>query len=149
MDDFSSRPGVPNAFGLIGAEANAVAPVKRPLSSMSPTIVLKNGKPVMTVGGAGGPKIITEVLLAIVRFIDGQQDVHSAIAAPRIHHQWRPDMLFVEASLDAQLIEALRNYGHKIQVLERAGVAQAISQLPDGPFMGQADPRVPSKAAGY
>lgn len=149
MDDFSSRPGVPNAFGLIGAEANAVAPGKRPLSSMSPTIVLKNGKPVMTVGGAGGPKIITEVLLAIIRFVDGSQDVHSAIAAPRIHHQWRPDTLFVEASLDADLIDALRDYGHKIQILERAGVAQAIGRMPNGQFMGQSDPRVPGKAAGF
>jgi len=149
MDDFSSRPGVPNAFGLVGAEANAVAPGKRPLSSMSPTIVLKDGKPIMTVGGAGGPKIITEVLLAIIRHIDGGQTVQEAISKPRYHHQWRPDVLFVEDTLEQDIVDALRNYGHEIEVLERAGIAQSIVQLPDGSFVGQADPRVPSKAAGY
>lgn len=148
MDDFSSRPGVPNAFGLVGAEANAVAPGKRPLSSMSPTIVLKRGQPVMTVGGAGGPKIITEVLLAIVRYLDGGLSVDQAISQPRLHHQWRPDKLFVERAIDADLMEALSRRGHEIEVLERAGVAQAIVQLPAGEFVGVSDPRVPGKAAG-
>ena len=149
MDDFSSRPGAPNAFGLIGAEANAVAPGKRPLSSMSPTIVLKDGEPIMTVGGAGGPKIITEVLLAIIRHIDGGQTVEEAISHPRFHHQWRPDVLFVENTLDENLVGALRKFGHQIKVLEHAGVAQSIVRLADGTFVGQADPRVPGKAVGY
>lgn len=148
MDDFSSRPGVPNAFGLVGAEANAIAAGKRPLSSMSPTIIMKQGQPVMTVGGAGGPKIITEVLLAIVRFIDGGLSVDQAISLPRLHHQWRPDKLFVEKAIDADLMEALRGRGHDIEVLERAGVAQAIAQLANGDFVGVSDPRVPGKAAG-
>ncbi len=88
MDDFSSQPGVPNAFGLVGAENNSIEPGKRPLSSMSPTIVLDQGdKPVLTVGAAGGPKIITQVLLALIRTLDLGEDLPSAIAAPRIHHQ--------------------------------------------------------------
>lgn len=149
MDDFSSRPGVPNAFGLIGAEANAVAPGKRPLSSMSPTIVLKNGKPVMTVGAAGGPKIITATLLAIVRYIDGGMSVGEAIATPRIHHQWRPNTLFVEQALDTKLVEALKRRGHNVVLLERGAVAQSIVADSDGTLVGTADPRVPSKAAGW
>ena len=137
MDDFSSRPGVPNAFGLVGAEANAVAPGKRPLSSMTPTIILKDGKPVMTVGAAGGPKIITATLLAIVRHIDGGKSVTDSIAMPRIHHQWRPDKLFVEQTLDVKLVGKLERYGHTIEFLERGGVAQAIVALPDGTLAEQ------------
>ncbi len=149
MDDFSSQPGQPNAFGLVGAEANAVAPGKRPLSSMSPTIVLKDGKPVLTVGAAGGPKIITQVLLAIVRYVDGKQNIADSIMQPRIHHQWRPARLFVERTMDASTIHALAAKGHGIEYLTSAGISQAITQLPNGTFIGIADPRVPGKAAGY
>lgn len=148
MDDFSAQPGMPNAFGLVGAEANAVAPGKRPLSSMSPTIVLRNDKPVLTVGGAGGPKIITAVLLAIVRSIDGGLPVADCIGQPRMHHQWRPDLLFLEKSFEPRVVNELRAKGHKIQFLESGGVAQAITQLPNGLFLGVSDPRVPGKASG-
>ena len=100
MDDFSIAPGTPNAFGLVGGENNAIAPGKRPLSSMSPTIVLKDGKPVMTVGAAGGPTIITQAVWAIVNRLDLGMNIGDAIARPRIHHQWSPDQLLVENSLD-------------------------------------------------
>src|SRR5439155_9751119 len=91
MDDFSIAPGQPNAFGLIGAEANAVEPRKRPLSSMSPTIVLENGQPILTLGAAGGPTIITQVVQTLVRRLDLNLPLDQALAQPRIHHQWSPD----------------------------------------------------------
>ena len=96
MDDFSAQPGVANHFGLIGAEANAVAPGKRPLSSMSPTIVLRGDQPVLAVGAAGGPTIISQTLLAIVNVLDFGMDLPAALAAPRFHHQWSPDELKIE-----------------------------------------------------
>ena len=149
MDDFSSQPGVPNAFGLVGAQANAVAPGKRPLSSMSPTIVLDaRGNPILTVGAAGGPKIITQVLLAIVRLIDGDMSIEDCISAPRVHHQWKPDRLFVEKALGRQLLSDLRTRGHALEFLERGGVSQAIGWHPERYFVGVSDPRVPGKAAG-
>ena len=153
MDDFSIQPGVPNAFGLIGAEANAVAPGKRPLSSMSPTIVLRGGEPVMTVGAAGGPKIITQVVLAIVNHLDRELELPEAVAAPRIHHQWRPDQLFVDERLEDDIVQRLRLLGHDVQVLESAGITQAISAVQvagEGVrlFVGVHDPRVPGSAAG-
>ena len=149
MDDFSAQPGSPNAFGLVGAEANAVAPGKRPLSSMSPTIVLRDGEPIMTVGGAGGPKIITAVLLSVVRSLDGEMRLSEGIAAPRFHHQWRPDKLFVERTLKPAAVERLRSLGHQVEFLRSAAVVQGIEKLPDGTFVGQSDPRVPGKAAGF
>ncbi|MEO1525269.1 MAG: gamma-glutamyltransferase [Planctomycetota bacterium] len=149
MDDFSALPGSPNAFGLVGAEANAVAPGKRPLSSMSPTIVLRDGEPVLTVGGAGGPKIITSVLLAIVRSLDGKMEISESIAAPRFHHQWKPEKLFVERTTEESIVEHLRSLGHEVEFLTSAAVVQGIQRLPDGTFIGCADPRVPGKASGY
>ncbi len=149
MDDFSISPGVPNAFGLIGGENNAVAAGKRPLSSMSPTIVLKDGQPVMTVGAAGGPKIITQVLWAIVNHLDLDLPIGEAIAAPRIHHQWSPDRLLVESRMDQALVQELESRGHRITRSSAVGIAQAISCDPDkGVFTGAFDPRTPGKAAG-
>jgi gamma-glutamyltranspeptidase / glutathione hydrolase len=148
MDDFSAQPGKPNAFGLIGAENNAVAPGKRPLSSMSPTIVLEDGKPVMTVGAAGGPKIITQALLAIIRRFDFGQSLAEAVGAPRIHHQWRPDVLTVEAAMPEDLVKQLEAMGHKIDRIETGGVTQAIEVDGDGELIGVHDPRVPGRAAG-
>jgi gamma-glutamyltranspeptidase/glutathione hydrolase len=149
MDDFSAQPGAPNAFGLIGAENNAIAPGKRPLSSMSPTIVLKEGAPVFTVGAAGGPKIITQVVLALVRQIDFGMPLIQAVSEPRIHHQWRPDQLSIEAKLDPQVRAGLLDRGHTIEELDTGGVTQAIRWLPEeSVFLGVHDPRVPGKAAG-
>lgn len=149
MDDFSAQPGVPNAFGLVGAEANAIAAGKRPLSSMSPTIVLKDDQPMVTLGAAGGPRIITEVVLTIVRMVDRGLSLEQAVAAPRFHHQWRPDQLFVETRddrfvLPATLIDALRSRGHRIAKLPYAGITEAVGYAKDGKtLIAVDDPRLP------
>jgi gamma-glutamyltranspeptidase/glutathione hydrolase len=149
MDDFSAQPGKPNAFGLVGAENNAIAPGKRPLSSMSPTIVLRDGQPVMTVGAAGGPKIITQALLAILRRLEFGQTLADAVASPRIHHQWRPDELMVEDDMPAEIVKKLKDLGHTIDATptRSMGVTQAIERGEDGELIGVFDPRVPGKAA--
>lgn len=149
MDDFSVQPGVPNAFGLVGAEANAVAPGKRPLSSMSPTLVLRDGKPVASLGAAGGPTIITQVVLALVRFIDFGEPPAVALDAPRFHHQWRPNTLRLERSAGDEVARALRARGHRLEVTGRFGAAQMITRQPDGPFLGAADPRGGGTAQGW
>jgi gamma-glutamyltranspeptidase/glutathione hydrolase len=149
MDDFAIAPGTPNAFGLVGAEANAVAPGKRPLSSMSPTIVLKDGQPVMTVGAAGGPTIITQVVQALIRRIDLDLPLDQAIAQPRIHQQWSPDELRIESSLPDSLKASLRERGHVLRETKNMGVSQAIVfDRASGQFIGVHDPRVPGQAAG-
>ena len=149
MDDFSIAPGTPNAFGLIGGENNSIAAGKRPLSSMSPTIVLKNGSPVLTVGAAGGPKIITEVLWAIINHLDLGMPIGESIAAPRIHHQWSPDRLQVETSMDDGIVKQLENLGHNISRSRSMGIAQAISfDAITGEFTGAHDPRTTGKAGG-
>jgi gamma-glutamyltranspeptidase/glutathione hydrolase len=149
MDDFSIAPGQPNAFGLIGAEANSVEPLKRPLSSMSPTIVLENGQPVLTVGAAGGPTIITQVLQALVRRIDLGLPLEEALAQPRIHQQWSPDTVRIESKLEESLQKALTSRGHKLTPVASMGVTQAIElDRATGKFFGLHDPRVPGKAEG-
>jgi gamma-glutamyltranspeptidase/glutathione hydrolase len=149
MDDFSVAPGVPNAFGLIGAEANEVAPGKRPLSSMSPTIVLEGDRPILTLGAAGGPKIITHVVMTIVCHLDLGLPLSEALAAPRLHHQWRPDRILVESSLDPAIVDALEGFGHEVQRAKSVGISQAIGVSPDaGKLIGLHDPRVAGKAAG-
>lgn len=150
MDDFATQPGVPNYFGLVGAEANAVAPGKRPLSSMSPTIVLRDGKPVLSVGAAGGPTIISQTLLAIVRVIDFGEPLEQALAAPRFHHQWQPDELRIERSVPEKARRELERRGHKLKVVESLGAAQAVSfDGKKGVFTGVADPRGEGKAGGF
>ena len=149
MDDFSAAPGVPNAYGLVGSKNNAIAPGKRPLSSMSPTIVLKGDKPIMSVGAAGGPKIITQAVWGIINHLDLKMTVGEAIAAKRVHHQWAPDRLRVESSLPVEQLEFLKGKGHQIWKSHEVGVSQAISYDPEtGQFEGAHDPRVPGKAAG-
>lgn len=150
MDDFSVQPGVPNAFGLIGAEANAVASGKRPLSSMSPTIVLKNGQPIIALGAAGGPKIISTVLMELVAMLDLGLSPTEAIAVPRIHHQWSPAELMVEQALPENLKTALEQRGHKLQELNALSVSHIVARTPDGKgFIGAADPRAGGNAAGW
>ena len=142
MDDFSAQPGAPNVFGLTGAEANAVAPGKRPLSSMSPTIVLRDGKPIFTIGAAGGPTIITQVLLAIIQVVDFAKSPAEALDQARFHHQWKPDRLLVEKALGQTTIDALRAKGHTVKVVNTLGAAQAIGLGEGGkPFTGSPDPR--------
>jgi gamma-glutamyltranspeptidase/glutathione hydrolase len=149
MDDFSAQPGVPNAFGLIGNQHNAIAAGKRPLSSMSPTIVLRDGRPVMTFGAAGGPRIITQVVLGIVQAIDLQMPLADCVANARWHHQWRPNQLFVEPTLPEAIRQRLVQLGHSVAPLSAAGVMQAIGRSADGQFIGVHDPRVPGQALAF
>ena len=149
MDDFSIQPGVPNVFGLIGGEANAIAPGKRPLSSMSPTIVQKDGQPVLVIGAAGGPTIISQVVLGIVRTLDFGLPPLEAISAPRFHHQWQPDVLRLETTVPLETRAALENRGHKLDPTPGMGVTQAVSRRPDGTFSGAADPRAGGQAGGF
>jgi gamma-glutamyltranspeptidase/glutathione hydrolase len=150
MDDFSVQPGVPNAFKLIGSEANAVAPGKRPLSSMSPTIVFDGGKPIIALGAAGGPKIITAVLQELVAMIDLGKTPADALAAPRIHQQWSPDELLVERGLPDALQSALAARGHKLKEQGGLGVSQIVARSRDGKsFIGAADPRAGGDAKGW
>src|SRR5262245_21396853 len=114
LDDFAARSAAPNAFGLIGGDANAPGPNKRPLSSMTPTIVTKNGRPVIVTGSPGGSRIITTVLQVIVNVIDRNMDVYEAVALPRIHHQWSPDRVLVEQGLPNEALTALEGRGHKL-----------------------------------
>ena len=148
MDDFSLAPGVPNAFGLVGAEANRIEPGKRPLSSMSPTIVLRDGKPILTLGAAGGPKIISQVVLTILRIIDRGMTLPEAVAAPRFHHQWRPDRLFVERAaanwlFSKNVLRALQKSGHTLAPLEYTGATQCVGYDEEGNLIGIAEPRLP------
>ncbi|MCA9214981.1 MAG: gamma-glutamyltransferase [Planctomycetales bacterium] len=151
MDDFSAMPGIPNAFGLVGAENNSIAPGKRPLSSMSPTIIVKDGTPVMTLGAAGGPKIITQVLLAIIRYIDLESTVQDSVRSARFHHQWRPDVLFVESNMPSLVTQSLQQRGHNVQRLGSAGILQAIIRERNGEqnFTAVSDPRAPGRAAAF
>lgn len=149
LDDFAAKPGAPNAFGLVGGEANAPAPRKRPLSSMTPTVVLKDGKPFLVTGSPGGSRIITATLQIILNVIDHKMGIAEGVTAPRIHHQWLPDRVFVEPGLPDETIEALKAKGHVIE--ERGPVTSANSILitPEG-FSGAADTRTSrALAAGY
>lgn len=149
MDDFSIAPGVPNAFGLVGSEANAIEPGKRPLSSISPTIVMRGGEPVLTVGAAGGPRIISQVVLTIINHLDLGMPLDEAVGTKRFHHQWSPDMLYLEQGTDESLVEALHARGHETNILGYIGVTQAIALDADGrTLLGVHDPRVPGLAAG-
>jgi gamma-glutamyltranspeptidase/glutathione hydrolase len=150
MDDFSAQPGAANYFGLVGGEANAIAPGKRPLSSMTPTIVLKDGKPILSVGAAGGPTIITQTLNIIVDVLDLGMDAQTAIDQPRFHHQWEPDELRVEQSMNPALIADLKKRGHIVRIETAIGVAQAVGLAPDSHgFLGGADRRVDGTALAW
>jgi len=150
MDDFSIQPGVANAFGLVGAAANAVAPGKRPLSSMSPTIVLREGRPILSVGAAGGPTIISQTLLAIINVIDFGMPVEAALAQPRFHHQWKPDEMKIEKRAGQQVWRELEKRGHKLAPVDSLGAAQAIGfDALTKVFFGAHDPRVEGKAQGF
>jgi gamma-glutamyltranspeptidase/glutathione hydrolase len=150
MDDFSIQPGVKNYFGLIGDHANAVTPGKRPLSSMTPTLVLKDGKPLIALGAAGGPKIISQMVLELVWQLDFGMSPAEALAQPRIHHQWFPNELMVEKSLPGKLQAGLARRGHKLKQMPSMGVSQIVARSPDGQgFVGAADPRAGGSAAGW
>lgn len=142
MDDFSAKPGVPNAYGLIGGEANAVEAGKRPLSSMSPTIVMKDGKPFLVTGSPGGSRIITTVLQVIMNVIDHGLNVAEATAAARVHHQWLPEELRVEEGLSPDTLRLLAAMGHEIALKSAMGSAQSVMIDPESGFrLGASDPR--------
>ena len=149
MDDFSAKPGTPNAYGLIGGKANAVAAKKRPLSSMTPTIVLKDNKPYLVTGSPGGSRIITTTLQVIMNVIDHNMNIAEASAATRIHHQWLPDMIRIEKGLNVDTINLLENKGHKVEVKAAMGSTQTILLTEEGVY-GASDPRRPSALSlGY
>ncbi len=160
MDDFSSKPGVPNMFGLIGGEANAIEPGKRPLSSMTPTILVKDGKALLTTGSVGGSRIITTVLQLVSNVIDHDMDIAAATIQPRFHHQWLPDSLVMEGGFAPDVLNQLRSMGYSVDAPELMGHSatpadDSIGYLQsvmyrNGIFTGLADPRRPhSLAAGY
>ena len=140
LDDFAAKPGAPNAFGLVGGDANAPGPGKRPLSSMSPTIVTRDGRVFLVTGTHGDSRIITTVLQVILNVVDHQMNIAEAIAAPRIHHQWLPDQVDAERGLSPDTMRLLEARGHKIVVGRTFGSANSILVTPDG-ITGAADPR--------
>jgi gamma-glutamyltranspeptidase/glutathione hydrolase len=148
LDDFTAAPGASNAFGLVGFEANLPGPGKRPLSSMSPTIVLKDGKPVLVTGSPGGSRIISTVLQVIVNVLDYKMDVASAVAAPRLHHQWLPDEVRIERGFQEETLAALKAKGHKLVEPLGQTSANSIAVTPNG-LLGAPDPRTRgAEAAG-
>ncbi len=140
MDDFVAKPGVPNAFGLVGREANTIAPGKRPLSSMTPTIVLKDGRVALVVGASGGPRIITGTLQVLLNVLAFDMDPRAAVEAPRIHHQWVPEVLAVEPEIALDVRENLQRRGHDVQAQGRYNAVQAIAVDADGVARGASDP---------
>ena len=148
MDDFSSKPGVPNQFGLLGAEANAIEPKKRMLSSMTPTIVVANDRPILVTGSPGGSTIITTVLQIVVNVIDHGMSISEAVTQPRFHHQWMPDIVTIESGgFKGETLEQLRNKGHEIRERRAIGDANTAGWVADS-AVGVSDPRNAGFAAG-
>ena len=150
MDDFSAKAGVPNAYGLVGGSANAIAPGKRMLSSMTPTILTRNGKVALVTGTPGGSTIITSVLQSIISIVDYGLNAQQAVAAPRLHHQWLPDLLDVEAgALLPAAQDSLRARGYRLNPRQPWGRLDIIHIRPEGTLEGGADPRGDDTALGY
>ncbi len=156
MDDFSAKPGMPNGYGLLGGEANAIEPGKRPLSSMTPTFLFKDGEPVMATGSPGGSTIITVVLQTLLNVMEFDMNVQAAVNMPRIHHQWLPDRLFLEPGHSVDTRRLLGQMGHQVKTGANEawdtvlGSAQSLARSADGLILGAADPRRPgSYAAGF
>jgi gamma-glutamyltranspeptidase/glutathione hydrolase len=156
MDDFSAKPGVPNAYGLIGGEANAIEPKKRPLSSMTPTIVLKDGQPFIATGSPGGSTIITVVMQLLLNVVEFDMNIAEATAAPRMHHQWLPDLVFAEPGISPDTLSVLEGRGFLLPRDEQGQVqtrilGRANSILRTGGYLfGAADPRAADGAiAGF
>ena len=144
MDDFSGQPGVPNQFGLLGGIANEIEPAKRPLSSMTPTIVFDNGEPFLAIGSPGGSRIITAVLQIILNVIDFEQSLEEATDSKRVHHQWYPDDIDIEETYNQ--INELMDLGYKIDIIDTATCTQSI-MIDDGEFIGVSDLRRPDSLA--
>ena len=143
MDDFSSKPGTPNGYGLLGSEANAIEGNKRPLSSMTPTIIFKNDEPYMVFGSPGGSRIITTVLQVALNVMDHDMNIAQAVHSPRIHHQWLPEILMIESGFGPDTERLLTEKGYKLYPSSTMGSVQAIMKEGDY-FYGSADPRRPS-----
>ena len=148
LDDFAAAPDAPNAYGLTGGDANAPGPRKRPLSSMTPTIVLREGKPFFVTGAAGGSRIITAVLQAIVNVIDFGMDVGAAVSAPRVHHQWLPDEVSAEIGIPPDVVDALKERRHVVNEGRSGRAVNSILATADG-WAGAVDPRSGGLAEGY
>ncbi|RLD23398.1 MAG: gamma-glutamyltransferase [Bacteroidetes bacterium] len=150
MDDFSIKPGFPNMFGLIGGSANAIEPKKRMLSSMTPTIIEKDGEILFVTGSPGGATIITSVFQSVLNIIDFGMSAQEAVTAKRFHSQWLPDVITIEdGALDENTMATLRERGHKFLIKDNIGRVDAIKRLKDGNLEGGADPRGDDKAEGY
>ncbi len=150
MDDFTSKPNSPNLFGLIQGEANAIQPGKRPLSAMSPTIVVRDGKPFLVLGAPGGPRIVTAVLQVLLNVVDFDMNVQDAVDAPRFHHQWKPDKLYLEGGISPDTVAILQDMGHQVDYSPGVVLARVNAILRDGGWLqGAADSRWVGKAAGY
>jgi gamma-glutamyltranspeptidase/glutathione hydrolase len=151
MDDFAAKPGTPNMFGLVQGEANAIQPGKRPLSSMTPTIILKNGKLFMTAGAPGGSRISTAVLQVILNVVDFGMSVQDAVDAPRFHHQWQPDTLSLERGVSPDTVALLKTRGYEVDYSAGVVLAQVAAIVSDGGWLqGASDGRsAAGKASGY
>jgi gamma-glutamyltranspeptidase/glutathione hydrolase len=150
MDDLSSKPGYPNLYGLVGSDANAIAPGKRMLSCMTPTIITKDGRLFMAVGSPGGSTIITSVFQTILNVIDHGMTMQQAVSAKRFHHQWLPDLIQYEPeAIDTVTVTRLIGMGHHLKRIGKIGRVDAILFHPDGSMEGGADPRGDDTAKGY
>jgi gamma-glutamyltranspeptidase/glutathione hydrolase len=150
MDDFSAKPGVPNLYGAVGGKANAIAPGKRPLSSMTPTIVTRNNKTILVAGTPGGTTIPTSVFQLLVNAFVFKMSPSDCVQQGRFHHQWRPDELFVEeGALSDEVLEQLRSKGHSVTVREPIGRVEAIFMDEKGKKTAVADRRGDDCAGGY
>jgi gamma-glutamyltranspeptidase/glutathione hydrolase len=148
MDDFLTVRGEANLYGLRQGEANLVGPGKRPLSSMSPTIVVKDGRPVLALGASGGPRIITAVTQVILNVMEFEQSLGEAITAVRLHHQWQPDEVYFDGAPPEQLVAALKAAGEKVSERRKGAAVQAIRFLEDGTMTGASDPRKGGRPVG-
>ena len=146
MDDFSAAPGIPNQFGLLGAEANEIVPSKRPLSSMSPTIVMKNNELFFTTGSPGGSRIISAVLQSILNIVDFDMNLEETNSAKRIHHQWQPDILQIESSINEDIKLKLLGLNYNVKVINPATCLQTI-MFKNNKFYGYGDFRRPDAYA--
>jgi len=149
MDDFAAQPGGRNVFGLVGSEANSIAPRKRPLSSMTPTIVLRKGQAVAALGGSGGPLITTATLQVLLNALVFGQDATASVTTPRVHHQWVPPVMLVEPGIDTGTRGALERVGQQVKEFADIGAVQLVLHRPDGQLDGAADPRKGGQAAGW
>jgi gamma-glutamyltranspeptidase/glutathione hydrolase len=151
MDDFAAKPGAPNMFGLVQGEANAIAPGKRPLSSMTPTMVAKDGRLLLVLGSPGGPTITTTVANVLINTVDFGEDIQRAVNAPRFHHQWMPDELRVEGwQLSPDTMDLLEKMGHKIKRTKSWGDGECIAiDWTTGDRLGASDARNGGVAVGW